>query len=343
MRDEAVALPLERLAHYLAAHLPGFAGQLTAEKFSGGQSNPTYRLDTPQRSYVLRRKPPGVLLPSAHQVEREYAVMRALEGSSVPTPRARLLCGDPAVIGSVFLVMDFVDGRIFWDPALPQLAPTDRAGVYGAMNAALAALHSVDPAAVGLSGYGRGGDYFARQLARWTRQYRASATEPDAVMDRLVAWLDRNLPADDGRVSLVHGDYRIDNMIFAADQPRLLALLDWELSTLGHPFADLAYQCMQWRLPNEGAFRGLAGIARGPETGLPTEASYVADYCRRMGLQDVPHWPFFLAFSFFRLAAILQGVVRRAADGNASNPERARQMAGAIPLLAGMAVDLVRA
>jgi aminoglycoside phosphotransferase (APT) family kinase protein len=236
--------------------------------------------------------------------------------------------------------MDFVEGRIFWDGALPELKPEERGRIYDAMNATLAALHRVDPATVGLAEFGRSGSYFERQIARWTGQYRASETHAIPAMDVLIAWLEQNTPADDGRGSLVHGDYRIDNMIFATEEPRILAVLDWELSTIGHPFADLAYQCMQWRLPSEGAFRGLGTLDRRAH-GLPTEAEYVARYCERSGIAGIGNWSFYLAFSFFRLAAILQGVYKRALDGNASDPERGRRMGETVPMLAAMAVDLI--
>lgn len=328
------------LEQYLAGAIEGFHGLETIEKFPGGQSNPTYKLVAASGSYVLRRKPAGTLLKSAHAIEREYQVMKALAATDVPVPRMLVLCEDEGVIGTAFFVMDYLDGRIFWDPALPDLTRDDRAAVYDAMNAALAALHRVDVASVGLLGFGRPGDYFARQLSRWTDQYRASETGTLVDMDRLITWLADNLPPDDGRVALVHGDYRIDNMIFDRNAPRLLALLDWELSTLGHPFADLAYQCMQWRLPNQGRMRGLAGVDRAA-IGLPSEAEYVARYCERMGLPGIPNWSFYLAFSFFRLAAILQGVKKRALDGNASNPEAGLKMGEAVPILAHMAVSLI--
>lgn len=237
--------------------------------------------------------------------------------------------------------MDFLDGRIFWDPALPEASCNEeRAAVYGAMNETLAALHDVDPETVGLGDFGRPGNYFERQLARWTGQYRASETGTVADMDRLIAWLETHMPEDDGRVSLVHGDYRLDNLIFAPDRPTVLAVLDWELSTSGHPFADIAYQCMQWRLPHASGFRGLGGIDRAA-LGLPSETDYVASYCRRRGLAGIGNWTFFLAFSFFRLAAICQGVFKRALDGNASNPEKARTYGEAVKLLSHLAVKLI--
>src|SRR5262245_30600443 len=267
---QAAQIDTVALATYLEARLPGFKGPIEAKKTPTGQSNPTFILTTPRRPYVLRKKPPGQLLKSAHQVDREYRVMRALEGSDVPVPRMLHLCEDPAIIGTQFYVMAFVDGTVFWDPALPELTNVQRAKLYDEQNRALAALHSVDPAKVGLADFGRAGSYFARQRDRWTKQYRASETERIEDMETLISWLERNEPPDDGRASLVHGDYRIDNMIFTPDGSRLLAVIDWELSTIGHPFSDLAYQCMQWRFPNQETMRGLAKVA-GPSSGIPTE------------------------------------------------------------------------
>jgi aminoglycoside phosphotransferase (APT) family kinase protein len=338
---ETPQLDQSALEAYLDAHVAGFRGPLALRKFDTGQSNPTYAVEAASGRYVLRRKPPGQLLKSAHAVDREYRVMQALAGTDVPVPRVRALCEDESVIGTAFFVMDHVEGRILWDPALPDLGAPERAAIYDEMNRVLAALHGVDPAAVGLADYGKPGNYFARQLARWTSQYRASETETIAEMDRLIDWLAAHQPADDGCVSIVHGDYRIDNMIFAADAPKILAVLDWELSTLGHPFADLAYQCMQWRLPNAG-HRGLLGIDRAAY-GIPSEEAYVARYCARRGLSHIDDWTFCLAFSFFRLGAILQGVYKRALDGNASNPEKARATGGYVRVLARMADELVAA
>jgi aminoglycoside phosphotransferase (APT) family kinase protein len=341
MNQPATArLDTDRLGPYLAAHIPGFGILERVEKFAGGQSNPTFLIMASGGQYVLRRKPPGTLLKSAHAVDREYRVMQALASTDVPVPPVLHLCEDDGVVGSMFFVMRYVEGRIFWDGLLPEVDREERGAVYDAMNETLAALHRVDPAAVGLADFGRPGNYFERQVARWSGQYRASETHTISAMDALIAWLEAHMPADDGRVSLVHGDYRIDNMIFASSEPRILAVLDWELSTLGHPFADLAYQCMQWRLPSEGAFRGLGSIDRTAH-GLPTEGEYVTRYCERTNVGAIEHWNFYLAFSFFRLAAILQGVYKRALDGNASNPERGRQMGEAVPMLAAMAVDLV--
>ena len=327
---------------WASTHVEGWGGPSRAKKFASGQSNPTYLIENPAGRYVLRRKPPGKLLKSAHMIEREFRVMKALEGAGFPVPHAVTLCEEDAVIGTAFYLMDFVDGRILWDPALPELPRDERGPIYEAMCDGLARLHSVDVAAAGLSDYGRPGSYFARQLQRWTEQYRASETGRIEDMERLIPWLGEHVPADDGRVALVHGDWRIDNMIFDQASPRLLAVLDWELSTLGHPFSDLAYQCMQWRLPNAGSFRGLGGIDRAAQ-GLPTEAAYVADYCRRVGLDRIPDWTFLIAFSFFRIAGIVQGVYKRSLDGNASNPERARQMGASVPLMARLAMEAIEA
>ena len=337
---QAAQIDTAALGTYLEARLPGFKGPIEAAKTPTGQSNPTFILATPGDKYVLRKKPPGQLLKSAHQVDREYRVMKALEGTDVPVPRMLHLCEDDAVIGTAFYVMEFVPGTVFWDPALPELTNVQRGKLYDEQNRALAALHSVDPAKVGLADFGRAGSYFARQRDRWTKQYRASETEPLEDMEALIAWLENNEPPDDGRASLVHGDYRIDNMIFAADGSRLLAIIDWELSTIGHPFSDLAYQCMQWRLPNRDAMRGLADVDR-KALGIPTEEEYISAYGARMGLAAIPHWNFCLAFSFFRLAAIVQGVKKRGLEGNASNPERARKSGEMVPVLARMGVGAI--
>jgi len=337
---QAAQIDLAKLAKYLEAQLPGFKGPLTAEKTATGQSNPTFLLGSPSGRFVLRKKPPGQLLRSAHAVDREYRVMKGLENTDVPVPRMLHLCEDDAVIGTVFYVMEFVRGTVFWDPALPELAGAQRARLYDEQNRALAALHAVDTAKVGLGDFGRAGSYFARQRDRWTKQYRASETERIEDMETLISWLEKNEPPDDGRAGLVHGDYRIDNMIFASDGSRLLAIIDWELSTIGHPFSDLAYQCMQWRFPNHEAMRGLAGVDR-KALGIPTEEEYVARYCERMGLAGIPHWEFCLAFSFFRLAAIVQGVKKRALEGNASNPEKALKSGERVPHMARMGVEVI--
>lgn len=334
-------LNIDALGAELKQGVHGFSGLKTATKFDTGQSNPTYLLDAESGQYVLRAKPPGQLLKSAHQVDREFRVMQALKGSDVPVPEMLFLAGDESSMGRMYFVMSYLDGRIFWEPDLPTCDLAERAPIYDAMNAALAALHDINPEAVGLSDFGRPGSYFERQLSRWTKQYRASETRKIEDMDSLIIWLEKALPPDDGQVSLVHGDYRIDNMIFANDSPAILAVLDWELSTLGHPLADLAYQCMQWRLPHDSGFRGLGGLDRSA-IGLPTEEEYVRAYCQRRNIDGIEHWTFYLAFSFFRLAAILQGVLKRALDGNASNPERAREMAKAVPVMAAMAMNLTR-
>jgi len=330
------------LLRWLQEHIDGFAGPARLEKFTGGQSNPTYRLITPLATYVLRRQPPGKLLRSAHAVDREYRVMKALAGSKVPVPRMYGLCASRDVIGSMFFVMEYCDGRIFWDAALPQLdSNAERAAVYNDMNRVLAALHTIDPAKAGLDDYGKPGNYFNRQLTRWTGQYRASELQQIAAMEELMDWLHANQPADDGRVALVHGDYRLDNLVFHPDEPRVIAVLDWELSTLGHPLVDLAYQCMQLRMPaGEGYAPGLEGIDR-TALGIPTEAEYVRRYCERTGIGTIKNWSFYLAFSFFRLAAIIQGVAKRARDGNASNP-RAAELGRWVEPLARMALGVIR-
>ena len=302
-----------RLAEYLAAHLPGFAGPLTVRQFQGGQSNPTYHLHTPGAEYVLRKKPPGTLLPSAHAVDREYAVQAALAGSAVPVAPVRLLGRDEAVIGTMFYVMDHVPGRVFADRTLAGVPPADRAAMYDDMNRVLAALHGVDWQAAGLSGFGRPQGYVARQIDRWSRQYVASDAGEVAEMDRLMAWLPAHAPATD-ETAIAHGDFRLGNLIFHPTEPRVVAVLDWELSTLGHPLADLAYNCIPWRLPP--AMEGLAGA---DIPGIPDEAEHVAAYCRRTGRAGVPELDFFVVFSLFRWAAIAAGVYRRALDGNAAD------------------------
>lgn len=337
-RTSAPLLDEERLAAHLAQAIPGFGRLVATRKFAGGQSNPTFLVEAEGGRYVLRRKPPGVLLASAHAVEREYAVMAALADSAVPVPRVRHLCEDAGVIGSVFFVMDHVEGRVFFDPRLPDAAADERAGLYDAMCATLAALHDVDPGAVGLGAFGRPGGYFARQTKRWSEQYRASETQSHPALDAAIVWLSENVPADDGTFSIVHGDFRHDNMIFAPDAPRVAALIDWELSTLGHPLADLAYQVAQWRCPAGGPFPGLGGIDRAA-LGIPSDEAYIAAYARRRGLADLPDWRFAIVFALFRIAAILQGVYRRALDGNASNRESGLSMGTMVPLLAGLAAQ----
>ena len=336
---DAEPFDMEALADELHELVPGFSGLHAIEKFNTGQSNPTYRVEADSGRYVLRAKPPGALLKSAHQVDREYRVMKALAEHGVPVPKVYGLSDEHSAIGRMYFVMEMVEGRIFWDPALPGMTVKERAAIYDGMNDVLARLHSVDPEAAGLADFGRSGNYFARQIRRWSEQYLASKTDDLPDMDRLMDWLWENLPDDDGQVSVVHGDFRLDNMIFSAHGEQVLALIDWELSTLGHPLADLSYQCMQWRLPHASGFRGLGGLDRG-ELGIPSEQDYVALYAKRSGIK-VDNWSFCLVFSFFRLAAILQGVYKRALDGNASNPERAREIGKAVPLLAAMANDVM--
>jgi aminoglycoside phosphotransferase (APT) family kinase protein len=302
-----------RLAAYLTAHMDGFAGPLVVRQFQGGQSNPTYHLSTPGGDYVLRKKPPGALLPSAHAVDREFAVQSALAATSVPVAPMRLLCRDEAVIGTMFYVMDHLRGRVFADRTLQGVPPADRAAMYDDMNRVMAALHQVDWQAAGLGGFGRPQGYVARQIDRWSRQYVASTPGDVPEMDRLMQWLPAHTPPAD-ETSIAHGDYRLGNLIFHPTEPRVLAVLDWELATLGHPLADLAYNCIPWRLPV--AIEGLIG-ADAP--GIPDEASYVAAYCQRTGRPGVPELDFFVVFSLFRWAAIAAGVYRRALDGNAAD------------------------
>lgn len=320
----------ERLDRWLAERVPGWRGPVRAERLRGGQSNPTYRLtgaDGP--ALVLRRKPDGPLLSSAHAVEREHLVVAALGAAGFPVPRTHGLCEDPSVAGTPFFVMDFVEGRIFLDPRLPGLDPAERAALFDAMGETAARLHAVDPAAAGLSGFGRAGGYLERQVARWTRQYRASETAPIEAMDRLIAWLPPRIPPGD-ETAVVHGDLRMDNLVFHPTEPRVVAVLDWELSTLGHPLADFAYNAMAWRLEPE-LFRGLRG-ADLAALGIPSEEAYVEAYRRRTGRAEIPHWDFYMAFNMFRLAAILQGIARRVADGNAVGDDARETGAKARPV-----------
>ncbi len=332
-------LPLDALAAWCATHVPGFRGPLTATKFKGGQSNPTYRLDAASGPYVLRRKPFGPLLPGAHAVEREFRVLGALHGQGVPVAEPFALCTDETVIGAVFYVMAHVEGRIFWDPSLPDLPVQDRDTYYGEIMRVLAALHGIDVMAVGLGDFGKPGNYFERQVATWTRQYRASETQRIEAMEALIERLPARCPPDDGRVALVHGDFRIDNLIWHPSQPRILAVVDWELATLGHPLADLGYFCMALRLPRNPALPGLAGLDR-VELGIPDEANLVERYQAHGQRGAVGDWAFVLAFSFFRLAAIAQGVAKRAQQGNASN-ERATEAGAMTALLADLGARLL--
>ena len=320
------------LERYLRDHVAGFSGALGVEQFKGGQSNPTFLLRAGEGRYVLRRKPPGKLLPSAHAVDREYRVLSALHGTDVPVAKPYVLCEDESIIGTAFYVMDFVEGRVLWDPSLPGETPAGRRAIFDEMNRVIAALHSVDYTARGLGDYGKPGNYLQRQIARWTKQYRASETERIEAMENLIAWLPDNIPAGD-ETTLVHGDYRLDNVIFHPTEPRILAVLDWELSTLGHPIADFAYHCMTWRLtPTE--FRGMSGFDFAG-LGIPAESEYVEMYCRRTKRARIPDWDFYLAYNMFRLAGILQGIMGRVVEGTASSQhaiesgKRARPMAEA--------------
>jgi len=308
-----------RLAAWMREHVDGGIGELEIAQFKGGQSNPTYLVTSGARRFALRRKPPGKLLLSAHAVDREYRVMTALANTDVPVPKTYALCDDAEVIGTAFFLMDYVEGRVLWDPTLPDLTPAQRSAHYREMNRVIAALHRVDPAAVGLGDYGKPGNYLARQIDRWSRQYRASETERIESMDRLIEWLPANVPPGD-ETSIVHGDYRIDNVVFHPAEPRILAVLDWELSTLGHPLADFAYHCMTWRMPEGAHARGLAG-ADFAALGIPTEREYVAMYCRATGRDRIDHFEYYVAYNMFRLAAILQGVMARALQGNAASAE----------------------
>ena len=334
-------LDTKKLGEYLENQISGFKGPVRAEKFEGGQSNPTFKLTAGEQSYVLRRKPPGELLKSAHAVDREFRVISALRDTDVPVPKTYVLCEDETVIGSMFYVMEYMEGRILWDPLLPEAADNaERAAIYDAMNQTMAALHNVDVDAAGLGDFGRPGNYFERQLSRWSKQYKASETQHIEAMETLMVWLSDNMPADDGAVSLVHGDYRLDNMMFHPTQPRVIALLDWELSTLGHPLADLANQCMAWMLPRDGeGILGLGGVDR-EALGIPSDEQYIASYCQRTGRDGIDNWNFYTTFSLFRLAAILQGIVKRAQIGTASSAEADSRGEMVIPL-ATMALKLI--
>ena len=335
--NAALALPDASLAEYLQAQVADFRGPLTSTKFRGGQSNPTYLIEAASGKYVLRRKPPGQLLPSAHAVDREFLVLTALHGSDVPVAKPLHLCRDESIIGSMFYLMEFVDGRIFWDPSLPEIERDDRGAYFDWMLQTLAAMHTVDPGSVGLGDFGKPGNYFSRQISRWRDQYLASQTGAIAAMEQLIERLPARCPPDDGVIALVHGDFRIDNLMFDPTQPRVMAVVDWELSTLGHPLADLGYLCMALRLPRNPALPGLSGLDR-HALGIPDEASMLRRYSELTGRPIPDDWPFVLAFSFFRLAAIAQGVAKRAQQGNASS-EQARQAGQMTALLAQMGLQ----
>jgi len=334
-------ISIETLRSYFLKHTP-FLGEIVGlEKFSTGQSNPTYKARFERGYYVLRSKPPGDLLKSAHQVDREFRVMKALKDTGVPVPEMVHLVDDGnSPIGRSFFLMEYFDGRIFWDPIIPECDTSERACIYLEMARVLASLHSLNLESVGLENFGRPGNYFHRQTTRWYEQYKNSAFKLDEDMIYLADWLLGNMPEDDGQTALVHGDYRLDNMIFEESKPKVLALLDWELATLGHPLADLAYQCMQWRLPHNSTMSGLGGLER-KEFGIPAENDYVSSYCEYRNCSAPDNWSFYLLFSYFRLTAILQGVVRRAVDGNGSNPEIAKTYEKSIPILIGQANGLL--
>ena len=335
----AHAFDTAALQAYLQQHLPGFAGPLAVEQFKGGQSNPTYKLVTPQASYAMRSKPGPVarLLPSAHAIEREFRVMGALAGSQVPVPEMHLLCDDESVIGRAFYVMQFVQGRVLWDQSLPGMTREQRGAIYDEMNRVIAALHRLDVAALGLSDFGRPGNYFERQIARWTKQYQASITALNEPMDRLIEWLPQHIPdsaRDASMVSVVHGDFRLDNLIFHPTEARVLAVLDWELSTVGHPLADFSYHCMSWHIP-PGSFRGIGGLDHAA-LGIPVESEYIRRYCQRSG-RGTPEalkadWNFYLAYNLFRLAAIVQGIAKRVEAGTAASEQARQSGAAAKPL-----------
>jgi aminoglycoside phosphotransferase (APT) family kinase protein len=320
------------LAAYLGEHVEGYSGELAVEQFKGGQSNPTYKLTAGGKSYAMRAKPgpAAKLLPSAHAVDREFRVITALGKAGIPVPRTYCLCEDEGVIGRAFYVMDCVEGRVLWEQSLPGCTNAQRGEIYDEMNRVIAALHTVDYAKIGLADYGKPGNYFERQIGRWTKQYRASETENIEAMDNLIAWLPKNIPAGE-ETSIVHGDYRMYNLIYHATEPKILAILDWELSTLGHPLADFSYHCMSWHIP-EAQFRGIGGLDL-KALGIPTEEEYVAAYCRRTGRGGIDHWNFYLAYNMFRIAGILQGIMGRVVDGTAASKHaveagrRARPMA----------------
>lgn len=340
MSDSVSTLDEAKLGAYLEQHIESFEGLISAEKFAGGQSNPTFLLTAKSGQYVLRRKPPGELLKSAHAVDREYKVLTALADTEVPVAHAYHLCEDDDVIGSMFYVMSFEEGRILWDPALPDLDKEQRRPIHLEMVRVLAEMHNIDITAVGLTDYGKPGNYYERQIGRWSKQYRAAETHKIDAMDSLIEWLPNNIPADDGEIRLIHGDYRLDNVMFHPTEPRAIAVLDWELSTLGHPLADLAYLCMCLRLTRDGSLKGLGGLDRG-EVGVPTEEEMVKQYCELRNIDDIENWNFYLTFSFFRLASICQGVYKRAIMGNASN-KQALETGNTTEPLAQMGMSLIK-
>ncbi|MGH8324627.1 MAG: phosphotransferase family protein, partial [Steroidobacteraceae bacterium] len=316
--DERHQFDTARLREYMRANIEGYSGNLEVEQFKGGQSNPTYRLAAGGRRYVLRRKPPGKLLPSAHAVEREFRVIQALHRVGFPVARPYALCEDDGVIGTAFYIMDCVEGRVLWDQALPGMDRAQRRAIWEELNRVIALLHTIDYRATGLEGFGKEGSYLERQITRWSKQYRASETGRIETMDNLIAWLPQNIPSGD-ETTIVHGDYRLDNAIFHPNEPRILAVLDWELSTLGHPLADFAYHCMSWHIP-PGKFRGIEGLPH-EQLGIPTEQRYIEMYCNRTGRGgiDPSTWDFYMAYNLFRIAAITQGIAKRVLDGTAAS------------------------
>ena len=308
-------LPIEPLTQYLRAQGLADSDALSVAPLSGGQSNPTFRISTPDRSYVLRKKPPGQLMASAHAIDREYRVMNALQGSNVPVPRMLAYCEDTQIVGTPFYVMEFLEGRVLVDQSLPGMAPAERGAIYREMNRVIAALHGIDYQALGLETFGKPGNYFARQIARWSRQCRESTLPVNSAMQQLMDWLPAHIPEGD-ETTLVHGDYRLDNLVFHATEPRVIGVLDWELSTLGHPLADLSYQCMAWHIPH-ALWRGIGGLDLAA-LGIPSEAEYVAWYAQATGRDPSEHWDFYMAYTLFRMAAILHGIAQRAADGSAA-------------------------
>jgi aminoglycoside phosphotransferase (APT) family kinase protein len=338
----ALRLDVARLESYLATQVNEFSGPLSVKQFKGGQSNPTYLLTTPARCYVLRRKPPGALLPSAHAVDREYRVIRALHAQGFPSPEPLSYCADDSIVGTPFYVMDFVDGRVFWEPQMPGSNAAERGAVYSSMNETIARLHSFDPIKIGLGDFGKGENYVARQVDRWSKQYRASETEKIEPMERLIDWLPKHIPAA-GPVRLVHGDYRLDNVIVATDRPEVVAILDWELSTLGDPLADFSYHLMVWHMPQSESAAGTASlVGHNLQTlGIPSMSDYVDTYVTHTGLDPRPALPVYLAYNFFRIAAILQGIIGRVRDGTATS-EFAPAKAEMIRPLAERAWDFAR-